>query len=70
MFFHVFHVFIQNLFIVRSCKIVDWRNPEGLIEIDLEEKGWGGGLTVLLLYGGRSSNDFTKRLLSLSAIIC
>ena len=55
---------------MRSCKIVDWRNPEGLIEIDLEEKGWGGGLTVLLLYGGRSSNDFTKRLLSLSAIIC
>ena len=59
-----------NLFIVRSCKIVDWRNPEGLIEIDLEEKGWGDGRTVLLLCDGRSSNDFTKRLMSLSVIIC
>ena len=45
-----------------SCKIVDWRNPECL-EIDLEEKGWGDGRTVLLLYDGRSSNDFTWRLL-------
>ena len=53
-----------------SCKIVDWTNPEGLIEIDLEEKGWGDRRTVLLLYDGRSSNDFTKRLLSLSAIVC
>ena len=55
---------------MRSCKIVDWRNPEGLIEIDLEEKGWGDGRTVLLLYDGRSSNDFTRRLLSFSAIVC
>ena len=55
---------------MRSCKIVDWTNPEGLIEIDLEEKGWGDGRTVLLLYYGRPSNDFTKRLLSLSAIVC
>ena len=53
-----------------SCKIVDWRNLEGLIEIDLEEKGWGDGRTVLLLYDGRSSNDFTWTLLSLSVIIC
>ena len=52
-----------------SCKIVDWRNPECL-EIDLEEKGWGDGRTVLLLYDGRSSNDFKWRLLSVSAIIC
>ena len=55
---------------MRSCKIVDWTNPEGLIEINLEEKGWGDRRTVLLLYDGRSSNDFTKRLLSLSAIVC
>ena len=65
----MFHVH-YNLFSVRSYKIVDWTNPEGLIEIDLEEKGWGDGRTVLLLVGGRSSNDFTRRLLSLSAIVC
>ena len=51
-------------------KIVDWTNPEGPIEIDLEKKGWGDERTVVLLFGGRSSNDFTRRLLSLSAIIC
>ena len=39
---------------MRSFKVVDWRNPEGLIEIDLEEKGWGDGRTVSLLYDGRS----------------
>ena len=65
----MFHVH-YNLFSVRSYKIVDWTNPEGLIEIDLEEKGWGDGRTVVLLVGGRSSNDFTRRLLSLSAIVC
>ena len=48
---------------MRSCKIVDWRNPEGLIEIDVGGRGWEDGPTAVVLYGGRSSNDTTRRLL-------